>query len=125
MARGQDYVRAKAQEALDATGGNRHEASLLLRVWAEADARLYKALTAPLLNNLAALAIQRVSAPSGKVGRQRAPIREAELLAAIGSRASQTMSSNRSVASPPPQGSVRHKQAVTLLASAYRRKPLG
>lgn len=123
MARGQDYVKAKAQEALDATGGNRHEASLLLRVWAEADARLYKALTAPLLGNLAALAIQRVSAPASGVGRQRSPIRETELLAAIGSRNSQTMSSTRNVGAPP-QGSVRHKQAVTLLASAYRRKPV-
>jgi hypothetical protein len=125
MARGQDYVRAKAQEALDATGGNRHEAALLLRVWAEADAKLYKALTAPLLANLAALAVQRAAVPNGRVGRPRAPIREAELLAAIGSRGSQTMSSTRSNPSPPPQGSVRHKQAVTLLASAYRRKPLG
>lgn len=124
MARGQDYVRAKAQEALDATDGNRHEASLLLRVWAEADAKLYKALTGPLLGNLAALAVQRVAAPQGQVGRQRAPIREGELLAAIGSRNGQSMASTRTVGAPP-QGSVRHKQAVTLLASAYRRKPLG
>lgn len=124
MSRGQEYVRAKAQEALDATDGNRHEASLLLRVWAEADAKLYKALTAPLLGNLAALAIQRVAAPTTPVGRQRTPIREAELLAAIGSRSGQSMSSTRS-AGAPPQGSVRHKQAVTLLASAYRRKPVG
>ena len=124
MARGQEYVRAKAQEALDATDGNRHEASLLLRVWAEADAKLYKALTAPLLGNLAALAVQRVAAPQGQVGRQRKPIREAELLAAIGSRNGQSMSSTRTVGAPP-QGSVRHKQAVTLLASAYRRKPAG
>ncbi|MEQ9331769.1 hypothetical protein [Thalassobaculum sp.] len=124
MARGQEYVRAKAQEALDATDGNRHEASLLLRVWAEADAKLYKALTAPLLGNLAALAVQRVVAPQTQVGRQRKPIREAELLAAIGSRNGQSMSSTRTVGAPP-QGSVRHKQAVTLLASAYRRKPAG
>lgn len=125
MARGQDYVRTKAQEALDATGGSRHEAALLLRVWAEADAKLYKALTAPLLSNLAALAIQRVAAPAARSGQARAPIPEAELLAAIGSRNGQSMSSNRSVGSPPPQGSPRHKQAVTLLASAYRRKPVG
>lgn len=124
MARGQDYVKAKAKEALDATGGNRHEASLLLRVWAEADAKLYKALTAPLLGSLTALAIQRVASPSGRVGRPKAPIREAELLAAIGSRAQQSMSSTRNIGAPP-QGSQRHKQAVTLLASAYRRKPLG
>lgn len=125
MARGQDYVKAKAQEALEASGGNRHEASLLLRVWAEADAKLYKAMTAPLLGNLAALAIQRAGGRADRVGRPRAPIREAELLAAIGSRNGPSMSSTRSVGSPPPQGSVRHKQAVTLLASAYRRKPLG
>jgi len=125
MARGQDYVKAKAQEALQAADGNRHEASLLLRVWAEADAKLYKALTAPLLGNLAALAVQRAAVPTGRIGRQRAPIREAELLAAIGSRQAPSMSSTRASATPPPQGSVRHKQAVTLLASAYRRKPAG
>src|SRR3546814_11074014 len=109
MARGQDYVKAKAQEALEATGGNRHEASLLLRVWAEADAKLYKALTAPLLANVAALAIQRVAVPSGRKTRSKAPIREAELLAAIGSRANQSMSSTRTVGAPP-QGRLRHKQ---------------
>lgn len=124
MARGQDYVNAKAREALDAAGGNRHEAALLLRVWAEADARLYKALTAPLLSNLAALAVQRAAAPAARAGRPRKPIREAELLAAIGSRAQQSMSSTRPTGAPP-QGSLRHKQAVTLLASAYRRKPFG
>src|SRR3546814_16012187 len=93
MARGQDYVKAKAQEALEATGGNRHEASLLLRVWAEADAKLSKALTAPLLANVAALAIQSVAVPSGRTTRPQAPLREAERRAETGSRDHQAMSS--------------------------------
>src|SRR3546814_19112501 len=123
MARGQDYVKAKAQEALEATGGNRHEASLLLRVWAEADAKLYKALTAPLLANVAALAIQRVAVPSGRKTRSKAPIREAELLAAIGSRANQSMSSNRTAGATPP-GILPHHPADPRLASAYPPTPL-
>lgn len=132
MARGQDYVKAKALEAMEAADGNRHEAALLLRVWADADDKLYRALTAPLMANLTALAVQRATGGSdghsiGGKGRPRkgrkAAIPEADLLAAIGSRSGQTMSSIRQSAAPPPQGSARHKQAVTLLASAYRRKP--
>src|SRR3546814_11564368 len=113
MARGQDYVKAKAQEALEATGGNRHEASLLLRVWAEADAKLYKALTAPLLANVAALAIQRVAVPSGRKTRSKDPIRGAELLAATGSRPTQCMTHPRT-AGAPPQGPLGHQPAATL-----------
>lgn len=127
MSRGHDYVRAKAREALEAADGNRHEAALLLRVWAEADSRLYRALTAPLLGNLAALAIQREALPAR--GRRSRPGRaanpEADLLAAIGSKTTQTMASTRTAVSAPRQGSSRHKQAVTLLASSYRRKPVG
>ena len=134
MARGQDYVKAKALEAMEAADGNRHEAALLLRVWADADEKLYRALTAPLMANLTALAVQRASGASDghsiggqgrkkKGGKRREGIAEADLLAAIGSRSGQTMSSYRQSAAPPGQGSARHKQAVTLLASAYRRKP--
>ncbi|NQW11340.1 MAG: hypothetical protein HQ481_15860 [Alphaproteobacteria bacterium] len=128
MARGQDYIRAKAREALDAAGGNRHEASLLLRVWAEADDKLYRALTGPVLNNLAALAVQRAAGASDgrKIGRPaggRSP--ETDLLAAIGSKTAPTMSSSRQTVSRPGMGSARHKQAVTVLASAYRRRPKG
>ncbi|MEQ8586817.1 MAG: hypothetical protein RLO01_02565 [Thalassobaculaceae bacterium] len=134
MARGQDYVKQKALEAVEAADGNRHEAALLLRVWADADDKLYRALTAPLMANLTALAVQRATGASdgrqigggarkkGGKGRKQ-PIAEADLLAAIGSRTGQTMSSYRQSAAPPTQGSARHKQAVTLLASAYRRKP--
>jgi|GEM_PF-600031 len=137
MARGQDYVKAKALEAVEAADGNRHEAALLLRVWADADDKLYRALTAPLMANLTALAVQRATGASDghaigggskkpKKGKPRKqPNTEADLLAAIGSRTGQTMSSIRQTAAPPPQGSARHKQAVTLLASAYRRKPTG
>lgn len=130
MARAQDYVAKKALEAFEAAGGNRHEAALLLRVWADADDKLYRALTAPLMNNLAALAVQRATQSSDghtvgaqKRKRPRAAMKEADLLAAIGSARGQTMSSVRQSAAPPRQGSARHKQAVTLLASAYRRKP--
>lgn len=136
MARGQDYVKAKALEAVEAADGNRHEAALLLRVWADADEKLYRALTAPLMANLTALAVQRATGASdghaiGGTGRKKggkgrkSQIAEADLLAAIGSRRGQTMSSTRQSAAPPAQGSARHKQAVTLLASAYRRKPTG
>lgn len=128
MARGQDYVRAKALEALEASGGNRHEASLLLRVWADADDKLYRALTGPMMNNLAALAVQRASGASdGRRIRQPAHRQsrsvEADLLAAIGSKTAQTMSSTHQAVSRPGTASARHKQAVTVLASAYRRKP--
>lgn len=127
MSRGQDYVKEKAIEALDASGGNRHEAALLLRVWAEQDQKLYRAITSPILRNLCALAVQRAIGThvgmARKKKRAQSQDRQADLLAAIGSKQAQTMSSTRSAATAPTQGSARHKQAVTLLASSYRRKP--
>ena len=54
-----DYVRTKALEALEVTGKNRREASMLMRVWAETDEKLKTALIAPFLNTLCALAVQR------------------------------------------------------------------
>lgn len=133
MKRAQQYVAEKAEEALEASEGNKHEAALLLRVWADADDKLFRALAAPLMNNLTALAVQRsVSSrqgggPAGTVPRakkRKSRNQEAELLAAIGSNRNQSMTSNRS-APPPPQGSARHKQAVSILAAAYRSKPTG
>ncbi|MEQ8332377.1 hypothetical protein [Nisaea sp.] len=123
-----DYAQTKALEALEATGANRHEASLLLRVWAESDEKLKSALVAPFLNNLCALAVQR--ALSGRAGRRKPASKRARpvdhsatLLDAISKGGAQTMSSTRSSAPPPPAGSARHKQAVTLLAAAF--KPSG
>lgn len=129
----QDYVRKKAAEALAATSGNRREAALLLRVWAEADGKLKSAITAPFLPNLCALAVQR-AASTGGTGRRQArraasssPDDAANLLAAIGSRASETMTGTRGrSAPPPPASSARHKQAVATLAAAFRsREPKG
>ncbi|WP_420403227.1 hypothetical protein [Nisaea sp.] len=119
-----DHAKKKALEALEATGNNRREASLLLRVWAETDEKLKTQLVGPFLNNICALAIQ--SAASGlstrrKPGRRKRPVdNSASLLEAISGGGAQTMSSTRSSAPPPPASSARHRQAVTLLASAYK-----
>ena len=59
MKRAREIVSKKAREALDASDGNKHEAALLLQVWAEADDALFRALASPLMRNLTALAIQR------------------------------------------------------------------
>lgn len=120
-----DYARTKALEALEATGNNRHEAALLLRVWAETDDKLKSALIGPFFNNLCALAVQR--AISSNVARRKPVSKRARpkdnaatLLEAISKSGAQTMSSTRSSAPPPPVGSARHKQAVTLLAAAFK-----
>ncbi len=120
-----DYARTKALEALEATGSNRQEAALLLRVWAESDDKLKSALVGPFLNNLCALAVQRAmssSAARRKPSSKRARPKDnaATLLEAISKNGAQTMSSTRSSAPPPPAGSARHKQAVTLLAAAFK-----
>lgn len=125
MKRKQDYAAEKARDALDASDGNKHEAALLLRVWAETDDKLFRALATPLMANLTALAIQRATAadqPQATPKKSTGRIPETELLAAIGSKTSQSMSSNRT-APPPPKSSARHKQAVSVLAAAYRKNP--
>ncbi|WP_339853782.1 hypothetical protein [uncultured Nisaea sp.] len=123
-----DYAQTKALEALEATGNNRRESALLLRVWAESDDKLKSALVAPFLNNLCALAVQR--ALSSHTGRRKPASKRARpkdnaatLLEAISKSGAQTMSSTRNSAPPPQAGSARHKQAVTLLAAAF--KPSG
>ena len=107
MKRAREIVSKKAREALDA---------------------LFRALASPHMRNLTALAIQREvsgeqAKSSAKSTKQRSGrIAEADILAALGSRQGHAITSNRA-APPPPQGSARHKQAVSILAAAYRRKP--
>ena len=120
----QEYLKLKAREALTATSGNRREAGLLLRVWTENDPELKKALVAPFLPNLCALAIQRAVASSeGRSARRSKPRDDAaSLLSAIGSSQTQSMSSTRQDQSPPPRSSARHRQAVATLAAAFKKK---
>lgn len=121
----QDYVLKKSAEALEATNGSKSEAGLLLRVWAETDKKLKDALMAPFIGNICALAIQRADSKANRVsgGQKRAPMQGEELLAAIGDRSAHTMTSSRpSTAPPPAQGSMRHRQAVAALASAYKER---
>ena len=119
----QEYLRIKAGEALNATSGNRREAGQLLRVWAENDSELKKALVAPFLPNLCALAIQRAVAGSKGRSARRSSQRDdaASLLSAIGSSQTQSMSSTRHNQSPPPRSSARHRQAVATLAAAFKK----
>lgn len=118
----QDYVRLKASEALSATSGNRREAGQLLRVWAETDPDLKKALVAPFLGNLCALAVQRVASSSTpRPPRKSARADSESLLTAIGSNLAQTMSTTRQTQAPPPRSSARHRQAVATLAAAFKK----
>jgi hypothetical protein len=119
----QDYVRLKASEALSATSGNRREAGQLLRVWSESDPKLKKALVAPFLGNLCALAVQRAASTS-RPRRPRASAQEDSkaLLTNIGSNLAQTMSTTRQTQAPPPRSSARHRQAVATLAAAFKKK---
>jgi hypothetical protein len=119
----QDYVRLKAQEALSATGGNRREAGQLLRVWAETDSDLKKALVAPFLGNLCALAVQRAASTSTPRSPRRSEREDStSLLSAMGSNLAQTMSTTRQTQAPPPRSSARHRQAVATLAAAFKKK---
>lgn len=120
-----DYARTKALEALEATGNNRREASMLMRVWAETDEKLKTALVGPFLNNLCALAVQRaipiISSRRNPASKRSRPKDNASsLLQAISKGDAQTMSSTRNTAPPPRAGSARHKQAVSLLAAAFK-----
>jgi hypothetical protein len=119
----QDYVKLKAIEALGATEGNRQEAGQLLRVWSETDPDLKKALVAPFLGNLCALAIQRAASSSvPRPPRSTAREDSTSLLSAIGSNLAQTMSTTRQTQAPPPRSSARHRQAVATLAAAFKKK---
>jgi len=120
----QEYLSLKAHEALTATNGNRREAGQLLRVWTENDAELKKALVAPFLPNLCALAIQRALAGSeSRSVRRSSPSDDAvSLLSAIRSPQTQSMSSTRQDQSPPPRSSARHRQAMATLAAAFKKK---
>ncbi len=117
----QKHVKYKAQDALKVTGGNRREASLLLQAWCEADPELKKALFAPFISNVCALAIQRAAISTEKqipsaIKRKN----NNDLMSAIGSRQTISMSSNRLPQSPPPRSSARHRQAMATLAASFK-----
>ena len=119
----QRYVKLKAREALSATSGNRQEAGQLLRVWSESDPELKKALIAPFLGNLCALAVQRaVSSGTPRQPKTEARDDSASLLSTIGSNLAPTMSTTRQNQAPPPRSSARHRQAVATLAAAFKKK---
>lgn len=119
----QDYVRQKASEALSATSGNRREAGQLLRIWSETDPDLKKALVAPFLGNLCALAVQRAASTAAPRPPQSSSREDsASLLSAIGSNLAQTMSTTRQNQAAPPRSSARHRQAVATLAAAFKKK---
>ncbi|MDG2285798.1 MAG: hypothetical protein P8N43_09740 [Alphaproteobacteria bacterium] len=114
----QDYVKLKAREALSASNGNRREAGQLLRIWSETDLDLKKALVAPFLGNLCALAVQRAASTGGPRPPQASGRPDSEsLLSTIGSNLAQTMSTTRQTQAPPPRSSSRHRQAVATLAA--------
>tara|TARA_Y100000588_G_scaffold393807_1_gene511244 strand:- start:4728 stop:5087 length:360 start_codon:yes stop_codon:yes gene_type:complete len=116
----QDYVNSKALEAIDSAGDNRKEAAQLLRVWAETDEELKKALIKPFLLNICSLAIQRVLSETTESSKRRIPD-QTSLLSAIASHQTLTMSSTRQPQSPPPRSSLRHQQAMATLAASFKK----
>ena len=116
----QEYVKAKALEAIDATGENRKDAAQLLRVWSENDEELKRELIKPFLLNICSLAIQRVTSDNAdKAGDVND--NDSSLLSAIASPQPLTMSSTRQPQSPPPRSSIRHQQALATLAASFKK----
>ena len=121
-----DYARTKALEALEATGNNRREASMLMRVWAETDEKLKTALVGPFLNNLCARGAtgQYPKSAPGATRPASAPVRRITPLVFCKRSA---RAGPRPCRVPEIQRlrralAARHKQAVSLLAAAFKNQ---
>ena len=121
-----DYVRIKIEEALSATGGNKHDAQKLLITWAVRDASLLLGMTKPHLKAIAAGLIDhaaRMKKGSGETdaGPDHFSQKAIDDMIASGSgRKTSDKRTNRNL--PPPKSTERQANTMRKLAAAFTKK---
>lgn len=110
----EDYVSAKIQEALKATGGDKKDAQKLLITWAVRDQPLLLGLAKPHLKALVSARIEQ-SLRGGKKEESAERIDPSLLAHTKGEKRHQ-------VKVPPPKTSERQASVMHQLAAAFKKK---
>jgi hypothetical protein len=121
-----EYVRNKIQEALDASGNQRHDAQKLLITWAVRDPQLLLGITKPHLKAITASLIEHAMRSKGEVkGTDNGPDHFSksaidDLVADATTRGGIDKRKNRNL--PPPKSTERQATTMRKLAAAFTRK---
>lgn len=119
-----DYVNDKIDEALAASGGNKHDAQKLLITWAVRDASLLLGMTKPHLKAIAAGLIDhaaraKTTPQSRDEGPDRISQKAIDDIVASGRRATDKRA-GRNI--PPPKSTERQATTMRKLAAAFTKK---
>ena len=119
-----DLVRLKIQEALTASGGDRHDAQRLLITWAVRDPQLLLGMTKPHLKAIAAGLIEHAtrakstSTDDGPDSLTRTAIDDIVAAATLKVPLDKRKKSNL----PPPKATERQASTMRKLAAAFTKK---
>lgn len=119
-----DNVRTKITEALEATGGNRHDAQKLLITWAVRDPQLLLGITKPHLKAIAASLIEhatreKTDKPDNGPDNFTKTAIDDIVASAAGVRGSDK---RRHTNVPPPKSTERQASTMRKLAAAFTKK---
>lgn len=121
-----DYVRLKVREALNATGGDRHDAQKLLITWAVRDPALLLGVAKPHLKAIAASLIEhaarnkdedKVSLDDGPDNLSRTAIDDI-----VAQTAKNPFDKRKKSHLPPPKSTERQASTMRKLAAAFTKK---
>lgn len=119
-----DYVRARVEEALAATDGNRHDAQKLLITWAVRDSALLLGLAKPHLKAIAAALVEHATRNKGRGSSQEDGPDKLSRTAIddIVASARDQRADKRNRNLPPPKSTERQASTMRRLAAAFTKK---
>jgi hypothetical protein len=121
-----DYVRTKIDEALAATGGNKHDAQKLLITWAVRDASLLLGMSKPHLKAIATGLIDHATrAKGGTREKDSGPDQFSrtaidDMVAEASGKRGGDKRTHRNI--PPPKSTERQATTMRKLAAAFTKK---
>ncbi len=119
------HLNNKIAEALQSTGGNKHDAQKLLITWAVRDPILLLAMAKPHLKAIAAALIDHaVRSKTAPVSTDNGPdnFSKSAIDDMISSASGRRMSDKRTTRIPPPKSTERQASTMRKLAAAFTKK---
>ena len=116
----QSYVSAKIQEALKATGGNKHDAQKLIITWAVRDPTLMLGLAKPHMKGIVAAWIDHENRSGKKKTEKAASFTEADAKAIL--EGTGAHEKRKAVKVPPPKASAHQATVMQHIVDAFKKK---
>lgn len=119
-----EHVKLKIKEALDSTGGDRHDAQKLLITWAVRDPQLLLGMTKPHLKAIAAALIEHATRQKGMGKADGGDNFSKTAIDDIVASATDRRGSGKARPSniPPPKSTERQASTMRKLAAAFTKK---